>query len=70
MDEIGEWILAVVLVIALLFAAGIITMLIVNYLFASSLLLAVFGAPAITFWKAFWLNVLCMGTISTCRSSK
>jgi uncharacterized membrane protein YjjP (DUF1212 family) len=32
---------------------------IINYLFAPSALQAVFGVARITFWQAFWLNILC-----------
>jgi hypothetical protein len=34
-------------------------MWLVNYLVTPSALIAVFGLPALTFWKAFWLNFLC-----------
>jgi hypothetical protein len=30
-------------------------MLLVNYLFSAEFLTFIFGAPAIGFWKAFWL---------------
>jgi hypothetical protein len=48
--------LVILTVVALLIALP--TLLIVNYLFTSAVLLAVFGIPALTFWKAFWLTVL------------
>jgi hypothetical protein len=31
---------------------------IVNYLFSAGVLTAVFGSAKITFWQAFWLNIL------------
>jgi hypothetical protein len=43
-------------VIALLI--GLPVMWMVNYLFASSALYTVFGVYQLTFWKAFWLNML------------
>ena len=45
---------AIVFVVALVLAYP--TMWLVNYLFAPSALVAVFGTAAIGFWKAFWLN--------------
>jgi len=32
---------------------------IMNYLLAPSALQAVFGVARMTFWRAFWLNILC-----------
>ncbi len=46
------------LIIAYVFAA-LPTMWLVNYLFAPSLLMTVFGVPSITFWQALGLSVLC-----------
>ena len=44
------------------------TMWITNYLFPESTLIAVFGIPALTFWKAFWLNFLCAGLFKSSAS--
>lgn len=48
----------VVVVLAVVLMAFI-TMWLVNYLFAPSFLLTVFGLSQITLWKAFCLNFLC-----------
>jgi hypothetical protein len=45
------------LIIALLMALPV--MWTVNYVFSDAALIAVFGAPAIGFWKALWLNFVC-----------
>ena len=34
---------------------GLPVMWIVNYLFTQQVLMAVFGIPQLTFWKAFWI---------------
>jgi hypothetical protein len=49
--------LAFVVVVAIILALPV--MLIVNYLFTQSVLIYLFGIPALTFWKALWLNILC-----------
>jgi hypothetical protein len=50
----------VVLVLALVVGFSLLlawpTLWLVNYLFTSQVLLTLFGIPALTFWKAFWLN--------------
>lgn len=35
------------------------TLWVVNYLITPGILIKIFGIPALTFWKAFWLNFLC-----------
>jgi hypothetical protein len=56
---IGTVVLAfvVIAVVAIIIAYPV--MWLVNYLVTPSALIAVFGLPALTFWKAFWLNFLC-----------
>lgn len=53
---VGVIVLVVVIVGVLALLLAFPTMWLVNYLFAPSALAAVFGTPAIGFWKAFWLN--------------
>ncbi|MBI2120552.1 MAG: hypothetical protein HYT94_02935 [Parcubacteria group bacterium] len=51
---------AVLVVLCVLILAAIVAlpmMWIVNYLFSTHALVAVFGIPKIGFWKAFWLAV-------------
>lgn len=43
------------------------TMYLCNYLLADEFLLFVFGIPALTFWKAFFLNILA-GSIMLSRN--
>ena len=60
-------------VVLLSFAAVIVAvpvMLIANYLFTSAVLMAVFGIPALTFWKAFWLSVICGLLFKSSNTSK
>lgn len=45
--------------IATMLFLGYAGMYLVNYLFAPSFLLAVFGVTHLTFWRAFWLAFLC-----------
>ena len=63
METIVKGVGAILFVVAILGLVAAImalpTMLIVNYLFTSAVLLSVFGIPALTFWKAFWLTFLC-----------
>jgi len=47
--------LAVVLILVIGLVAAWPVMWIVNYLFAPSALLAVFGTPTLGYWKAYWL---------------
>jgi hypothetical protein len=56
-----------IVLLSLLFAYP--TLLVVNYLFTSSLLLKIFGIPALTFWKAFWLNYLCANLLKSTTTS-
>lgn len=60
-------VIALIFGISLLFAIPV--YLIVNYLFSTSALTAVFGCAKLTFWQAYWLSVLSgfvlRGTTST-----
>jgi hypothetical protein len=75
MEQLLKGLGALLAIIALVIIVGFIialpTLIIVNYLFTSAVLITMFGIPALTFWKAFWLNVLC-GILfkSTSSSSK
>ena len=51
------FVVGAVVVVGLLM--GYPVMWLMNYLFAPAALTAVFGIAKMTFWKAFWLNVLC-----------
>ena len=55
---VGAAVVVVVVVAFLALLMGYPTMWIVNYLFASSFLVKVFGVAKLTFWRAFWLNWL------------
>ena len=55
----GTLILVVGLFFLISFLAAYPTMWLINYLITPSALAVVFGIPALTFWKAFWLNFLC-----------
>jgi hypothetical protein len=55
---VGTLFLVVVLFAGFALLAAWPTMWMVNYLLSPSLLVSVFGIPALTFWKAFWLNFL------------
>jgi hypothetical protein len=63
MEYLLKGIAAIVGIIGFVVLVGFIialpTLIIVNYLFTSAVLMVLFGIPALTFWKAFWLNVLC-----------
>lgn len=56
-----KFIVTILGVLALLFVIAVVgaypTMWLFNYLFAPSLLLAVFGVPALGFWKALAVNM-------------
>lgn len=52
----GLGVLALIVGLALLFAFPL--MWAINYVFASSVLLALFGVPQITFWKTVVLNII------------
>jgi len=56
---LGVIVIFLVVITLIAFLIALPTLFIVNYLFTSAILMAVFGIPALTFWKAFWLNVLC-----------
>ena len=60
METILKVIGAVVLVVAIVGGLSLLaaypTMWLINYLFAPSALVTVFGTTSIGFWKAFWLN--------------
>ena len=53
---IGAVVFFMVIVVGLAMLLAYPTMWLVNYLFAPSALMAVFGSATIGFWKAFWLN--------------
>jgi hypothetical protein len=53
---IGGFLLGVVIVGLVV---GYPIMWMMNYVFPSTVLLAVFGVSGFTFWKAFWLYTLC-----------
>ena len=63
MEDILKPIGAIVVVILVFIGASLLmgypVMWIVNYLFTPAALTSVFGIPALTFWKAFWLSFLC-----------
>lgn len=68
---VGTVALVVGLIVGISFLVAYPTMWLVNYLITSSALVAVFGIPALTFWKAFWLNFLCSALFkSTSVNSK
>ena len=56
---LGVIVIFLIVITLIAFLIALPTLFIVNYLFTSAILMAVFGIPALTFWKAFWLNVLC-----------
>jgi hypothetical protein len=62
-DKVLQTIGAGVIIAALIAGLSVLfafpTMWMVNYLFAPSALIAVFGHAHLTFWNALWLNVLC-----------
>ena len=66
---IGGIVLGGALLAGIAFAFAYPTLWCVNYLFTASVLMAAFGVPALTFWKALWLNVLC-GLLFKGSSSK
>jgi hypothetical protein len=70
MRYIGLGLLFFVLVIGIAFLLGFPMMWLVNYLFAPSFLVTVFGATQLTFWKAFWLNIFFGIFLSSNHSSK
>jgi len=61
-DSVIEGILAGIILAILIPVISLLlgwpTMWLLNYLFNPSLLTAVFGISQITFWKAFWFNIL------------
>lgn len=61
MDKVVAAILVLFVIVGLSFLMAIPTMLIINYLFTSSVLMTVFGVVKITFWRAFWLSFLTSG---------
>lgn len=56
---IGLVVIGFVLVTGLSLLFAFPTMWLVNYLFTPNVILAIFGVTALTFWKAYWLSVLC-----------
>ena len=62
MDVILRMIVALALFLVVLVALGLLlgypVMWMMNYLFAPGALMAVFGIPQMTFWKAFWFGVV------------
>jgi hypothetical protein len=55
---LGLVVLLLVVISFVAFVIGLPVMWIVNYLFTQQILMAVFGIPQLTFWKAFWLAEL------------
>ena len=51
----GAVVLLLVIVSFVALVIGLPVMWIVNYLFTQQVLMAVFGIPQLTFWKAFWI---------------
>jgi hypothetical protein len=51
----GLFVLLLVIVSFVALVIGLPVMWIVNYLFTQQILMAVFGVPQLTFWKAFWI---------------
>jgi hypothetical protein len=51
----GLFVLLMVVITFAAFVIGLPVMWIVNYLFTQQILMAVFGVPQLTFWKAFWI---------------
>jgi hypothetical protein len=73
MEALIKGIGIIVLVVGFVVLYGILlawpVMWLINQLFPTSLIMAVFGIPYMTFWKALALNVLCgMLFKSTCSS--
>jgi hypothetical protein len=58
LGAIGAVVVVVVIVAIVCLLMGYPTMWLMNYLFAPTALQAVFGIAQMTFWKAFWLNIL------------
>jgi len=56
---VGTVLLFLAAIVAICFLAAYPTLWLVNYLITPQVLVAMFGIPALTFWKAFWLNFLC-----------
>ena len=61
-------IIALIVGLALLFAFPL--MWLINYVFASSVLLALFGVPQITFWKTVALSIVMGWLVKSAPSSK
>lgn len=55
---VGAAVILIFVMAGLALVMGYPTKWIVNYLFASTFLVKVFGVAKLTFWKAFWLNWL------------
>ena len=74
MENVMKGIGALVVLFLVIALVGIVialpTLLIVNYLFTATVLMAVFGIPALTFWKAFWLTILCGFLFKSTSTSK
>lgn len=60
-------VLAIVTLVAMVM--GFPTMWLMNYLFAPSFLELVFGVAKMTFWKAFWVNILAGILVKSSSSS-
>ena len=56
---IGEIVLGCALLAGIALVLAYPTLWCVNYMFTPGVLMAAFGVPALTFWKALWLNTLC-----------
>ena len=73
MDDIlkgfGAFVLIMVIAVGICFLAAYPTLWLVNYLITPTVLTAVFGIPALTFWKAFWLNFLCSALFKSTSTS-
>lgn len=55
---VGVICMVLVFVVGIALVMAFPTMWIINYLCAPSFLEMVFGVSSLTFWKAFWLNVI------------
>ncbi|MGB7957236.1 MAG: hypothetical protein WCF77_00110 [Minisyncoccia bacterium] len=56
---VGAFVFLVGILVIVGLLMGYPVMWLMNYLIAPTALQAVFGISQMTFWKAFWLNVLC-----------
>lgn len=58
LKAIGIFVLALVIIFGVAIVFAYPTMLLFNYVFSSTALLAVFGVAKMTFWRTFWTGIL------------